>query len=78
MRQPLLLLAAIALATFAGCAPTSTTLRDTMTIHNPEASRLWIILKEPGGTERVVLCESAWPSTGHPLCTVWPLTPAAQ
>jgi hypothetical protein len=70
--MPRHLLALVALWSLSACAAPATILRDTMTIHNPEASRIWVIQKESDGRERIVLCESAWPGAGRPLCTFWP------
>ena len=60
------------LASLAGCAPqaTGTRLRDTQTIHNPDATRIWII--HDNGNDHVVMCDTDMFKQTKQLCTSWP------
>jgi hypothetical protein len=50
----------------AGCWPPRQ-LRDTQAVHNPDATRLWVIERDEGGRDRIVLCDVS----RTPLCTAW-------
>lgn len=60
-----------ALAGLVGCAPQATgaRLRDTQTVHNADASRIWVI--HDNGNERVVMCDIDMLKQAKQLCTVW-------
>ena len=44
---------------------------DTKTVHNTDATRLWIV-HETGGDQHIVLCDVAMFQTTHVLCVRWP------
>lgn len=44
---------------------------DTKTIHNADATRIWLIQKNPGGDEKIIFCEAHWVSRSGQLCTVY-------
>ena len=68
MLRSLPILAVVAL--LAGCAPNARMI-DTKTIHNNDASRLWIV-HESGGDQHIVLCDVAMLQQTHQLCIRWP------
>lgn len=47
-------------------------LRDTQTIHDPQAQRIWIVLDGPDGNERVIFCDQAMLKETAHLCVRWP------
>jgi hypothetical protein len=57
----------------AGCAtPTTVVLKDSQTIHNADASRIWIVEQSPEG-QKIVLCDVAMlQQTKTTLCIRWP------
>jgi len=61
---------AFAAVSLAGC---HTTLRDTQTIHNREATRIWIIRRNESGAthDQVVFCDTTLAQSGRPLCISW-------
>lgn len=65
-----LVVALALLAVGAGCSP-RTTLRDTQTIHDAAATRIWII-QGTGEDQFVVLCDVAMQVQTRQLCTKWP------
>jgi len=65
----MLMLGAAILLSGAGC--TSTLMADTQTIHNREATRIWIVRRTSGATtshDEVVFCDA---SGGGTLCQAW-------
>lgn len=63
------LFAAAMLTSGAGC--TSTVMADTQTIHNREATRIWIVRRSIGSTtshDEIVFCDA---SRGGELCSSW-------
>ncbi len=78
--RPILALAALALAGCAEAGPSlrpRSVLRDTQTVHNAEATRIWII-QDPGDSQRVVMCDVDLLKSGQPLCRQWPEALPAQ
>ncbi len=70
---PMLRRLAIALAiltTGAGCMPKQT-LRDTTTIHNHDATRIWIV-QGLGDDQFVVFCDAPMYAQTKVLCVRWP------
>ena len=70
MRLALLVLPLVA------CAPVPQVagdrMQDTQTIHNLEATHVWIVRHDVAGHDRILYCDSGWPSGGHPLCVEYP------
>ena len=63
-----------------GCF-SSPRVRDTPTVHNPEASRIWIVRHFPdSGEEFVVMCDVArlHETPPKPLCQSWPPKATAE
>jgi hypothetical protein len=54
------------------CAPASVSrVHDTQTIHDPNATRVWLIHERDGTQESVVVCDLAMYQAGRELCTTW-------
>lgn len=61
-------------ATLMGCGGTSTTVNDTHTIHNREATRIWVVRRHSTSettTDEVVYCDVAMVQAGRDLCVTW-------
>jgi len=57
-----------------GCAATSTTINDTQTIHNREATRIWVVRRNVSGDvtrDQVVYCDISMAQAGRDLCLTW-------
>jgi hypothetical protein len=66
-----LLLAALALLPACAPAAQASRLRDSQTIHNADATRIWII-HDVGGAEHVIYCDAALLQPTRQLCVRWP------
>lgn len=66
------LLSLIAVLSLAGCASMPGRLRDTATIHDAAATRVWLVHETADGGAAVVLCDAEMLKQTHVLCARWP------
>jgi hypothetical protein len=63
-----LLLGILAMFAMAACAPAgSVRFKDAVTVHDPQATRIWII-RDVGGEQAIVLCDVAMLQQAGSLC----------
>lgn len=73
IRVTLILGVCAAMATVASSGCTSNVMQDTQTIHNREATRIWVIHRSQGmssSQDEIVYCDATQPSSS-PLCQTW-------
>ena len=78
MRNQLATLGMIAMVTACGPAAGVVGLRDTLTVHNPDATHVWVFQKDPAGNDFILYCDSGWPASNHPLCVRYPSSYAQE
>ena len=50
-----------------------TSMRDTSTVHNREATRIWVVRRNESGTthDQVIFCDIELARAGRELCIAW-------